>query len=142
MPRLNASQSTRIFQWLLKPYVDDDRIPPVQNTWYTVLNVASGGCKPQWIRLFQTNDEAAAKNLDVEITVDGVLMVNSVAAAAKGFYYVYPVYWNQILVSAVGVATPFNLEGHAVRVRYRITSALGTNEEIQCTVDYETWEQV
>lgn len=54
----------------------DDHSPPVTNTWYTVLT-ATGGIEVESVTIIQTNTEAAAKDVDIEIIADGVTLTKS-----------------------------------------------------------------
>ncbi|MCJ7560124.1 hypothetical protein MUO79_05845, partial [Candidatus Bathyarchaeota archaeon] len=82
MPRLNASQSTRVFTWARRPPIRIDLAPPLFNTLYPILQ-SSGGFRLRYLRYQQQNDEVAAKDLTLEGFIDGEV-VNSLVGADSG----------------------------------------------------------
>lgn len=149
MPRLNASQSTRIFQWKTQVQIENDLLPPVLDNWYTLLNV-NGGARIKLLRFFQANDELGAKDIEWQITHDDIFVDG-------GFPLVNNVMSSAYLIGARGdldlaidaIENPFSIDAlgeayscHSFLFRYRIHTACGTNQELLIIVDYDLWEQI
>ncbi len=117
-------------------------ITPVQNTWYTVLNAKNVRIKS--IQLKQSNDEAAAKTLAIRGAVDGNAIAASSSAPANN------VWLNQGLSGVVDsfpasvreAAYYVSLDAKSATVEIEITSALGTNQLLFASVQYEQLERL
>jgi hypothetical protein len=128
----------------------DTRTPPVQNTWYTVLDHTGAG-ELKYVSTNQTNDETAAKDRQVRITVDGVVFNFLVNVSQANntihnwflYYFVAGPLYN--IYSGTGYRCIMSEdEGFrykdSILVEHRMTSAVGTNQIIMCGVGYETLE--
>lgn len=127
-------------------------VPPIQNQWYTPINL-SNGVIIKMLYLQQQNDEVAAKNLEAEITIDGDIYAVPLNAIASGDYFSLRIEQPEDTIT-LGVANaqemfqiipiqplmttwfgiPF--ECYNFSMRYRITSALGTNQIIGGILSY------
>ena len=107
---------------------------PVQNTWYTVLNVTRD-CKVYAVTvLVWTTNET----LEVRVTVDGQVLVGSIAASHTTYYYVHHQLYAEALaidgnVFLLGKYSP--LEGRSIKVEVRKTTAAGSGT-LECRVNY------
>jgi len=121
-----------------------DQNPPVQNTWYTILETTYY-VRLLYIAVKHDNTDNVAKNLEVRVTIDGVTLA-ATAALAPGdntWCYWYLEFWQD---SMTGTATLRNvgyyegMRGHTVLVECRMTSVPGTAEELDGRVQYEMLE--
>ena len=133
-------------------YLDHDtdlveETPPIQNQWYTVFDAED--VRLLWCVVFQYNDENDAKNIAVRWTVDGTVYLTQFISTTGVDYYVYrdaypsaggtfglnmkPAMWN--------AGYYIDKRGHSFKVEVRITTALGTNQELTCYCVRETLEQ-
>jgi hypothetical protein len=150
------------FAFKHKADIWDAHDPPVQDTWYTPLDV-SRGARVKLIAIEQTNDESAAKTLEWEFTIDGVVTTDDFSAEHGKYYSFVTTYHGGIepitgyeQVATFGVqkrdyisSEPFEIESsegfrevHAFKFRYRMTSASGTNQEMHCVIIYDKLEKV
>jgi hypothetical protein len=146
MPLRNPSK------WIWKGFGrGSNRALPDLNVWYPMTlrtdigppGEMGGGVKVHSIRVEQTNDEVAVKNIEVRVTIEGIVLGTlGIAALASGVYTSLCLYGNQILDSASAnivffsmanylttVSVPFECERFLVEMR--ITSAPGTNQTIE-----------
>ena len=121
---------------------DLDQDPPVQNTWYTVFE-GTGGLRIKMVAARQTNDEAAAKNIDFRMTIDGVPLDATVTAQTSASWYNWYIRHGSDRV--VGDNTFVYLfhnfvavECHDALIEMRTTTAPGTNQKLDGRVHYET----
>jgi len=101
---------------------------PVQNQWYTVLDVKKGVKVYSVVILVWT----ASETLEVRVTIDGQVLVGSVEATHTTYYYVHHKLY---AAAASALAIDGNifllghyppLEGREVKVEVRKTTAAGT----------------
>jgi len=124
-----------------------NQAPPILNTWYTLFD-------DEDVRLLihevkQSNDELAAKTIEVRWTIDGNVYFTSASLDNNTEYYV----WRTFFASAGGTAglvistTYYNAcrytckRGQSFKVEVRITSALGTNQILISRAIRETLEE-
>lgn len=124
-----------------------EETPPIQNQWYTVFDEED--VRHLWCRVYQTNDGAAAKNIEVKWTIDGHVYFGSASVPNDSARWIYRNY----LPSAGGTqGLSFNgnafmaayytdKRGHSYKVEVRITSALGVNQLMYCECVIETLEE-
>ena len=132
------------FHWKFKALAALDQAPPVQNTWYTVLDTVS---KARLYSLVfkQINDEAAVKNIDFKVTADGLTLENSAdrASGIANYFYQSPysssVAWIQ---NPNYIMSNYYIAFHAksLKVEMRTTSAAGTNQHLCGYVRYARLE--
>ena len=135
------------FHWKFKPLAALDQAPPVQNTWYTVLDTVPKA------RIYsvigkQVNGEAELKAIDPRVTVDGVTLTQSGSTLANNTirsFYISPV------ADSAAAATDgnynhfgFYIATHAksLKVEMRLTSAPGTNQHLYGYVRYAQLEAI
>lgn len=120
--------------------------PPVQNTWYEIFDAED--VRLIWCVVWQTNDETAAKDVEVRWTIDGNVYFtsDSLANNTNEFYY------RAWAASAVGTAgltgttTQHNAgwdvdkRGQSFKVEVRMTSVPGTNQTLRVRCVRETLE--
>jgi len=148
MPRAGGN----IAEQIKYAYQDHDtdaisEVPPVQNTWYEVFHAED--VRLLWCWLNQTNDENAAKDIEVRWTIDGNVYLGSALVDDAASYYVF----RDHNASAGGTAgiiisntlynagTRIDKRGLDFKVEIRITGALGTNQSLQCRCVRETLEE-
>lgn len=136
------------YMWKHNALATLDQDPPVQNTWYTILDTTEDVRLVQ-IQTKQTNDETVAKNLQVRITMDGETYTSGNESQNNNTTY----YWyvevdgtitvTDISSSRLTAAGPgySTIHGQSVKVEVRITSVIGTNQTLDGRVFYETWEE-
>jgi hypothetical protein len=152
MPRINASQSTRIFQWQNKPEIDLDMIPPVLDAWYIPLLITQGGLRIREIQLYWTNDAKATQNIEWLGLIDGLIVSGAQTLDAGTPYYGYLTFTKGDVLSLIFIKatkTPFSEEGktdlftaHSWNLAFRCHSALGVNPEFEMIIHYQTWSEV
>lgn len=139
----NIFQPTQKFFYSHNPMALLSQTPTI-NTWYAIL-AATDDVKLDEIAITQSNDEAAAKNLQLRIVVDGetiALSDTSVPNAATRFVSltVSPTDHTLALVTGQGSIIGFPLYGLSLAIDMRITSATGTNQLIKGGAHYQTLE--
>jgi len=115
-------------------------IPPVKDQWYTPLD--EDNARVYFINVYQENDEDAAKNIELKMTIDGVdYGAVSLSQTHDAFYYWY-VARDTISETMFGGTAFANVEGGTyiegkhVKIEVRITSTLGTNQTLLASVDW------
>lgn len=130
--------------------------PPVQNTWYTPLDI-KGGCIIKQLFIYQSNSETDPKNIEWEMTIDGKVYTNTAAfingipqwaflqtslgenriafSAAEGTF------GHRVLIDAVETGITYTAS-HDFKFRYRMTSVPGTNQDLMCYLWHSTVEAV
>ena len=118
-------------------------VTPVQNTWYTVLDTTYN-VRIKSIQLKHSNDESAAKALEIRGTIDGVSMSATGSSPASGS-------WLNRGMSAVADSFPASIGNAAyyvdltcksAKIEVRTTSVVGTNPLLFATVQYEQLKKV
>lgn len=151
----NAKLLTIPQAWEMQPLVEDERAPPVQNTWYTIASGALAGFLLGCVQLEQINDESDVKTIEVELVVDGRTWTNSVPAVSGSPYFVdvEPIsdkmnftpdrhFGGVLSAEAYDTAAGAPIEHgqllpcHSFSLRYRLTDAPGTNETLTCDFSY------
>jgi len=123
-----------------------NEVPPVQNTWYEVFDAED--VRLLWCHIFQTNDENAAKDIEVRWTIDGNVYFVAVALDDNTVNFIF----RNRSPSSVGVAgltatatesnAALNVDkrGLSFKVEIRMTSLPGTNQLLRCYCVRETLE--
>ena len=123
-----------------------DERPPVQNTWYEVFH--DQDVRILWCRIYQKNDEAAAKDVEITWTIDGNVYFVSTSLDDNTWEYVY----RSVIPSGGGTAgltidttlrnAAYSIDkrGLDFKVEVRMTSVPGTNQRLECMCVYETLE--
>lgn len=141
--------------WIMMDEVMSDiPFPPVLNQWYTVLEIADlNGLKIDFITCFHSNDESAAKNIEIRLNVDNNVnaLVTPYSQASGSYYNVYiegvEDGWTKVDKAATPMMAGRGLVGTKTaptqplickyfKLEARITSALGTNQCLWLTVLY------
>lgn len=120
--------------------------PPVQNTWYTAFEEDRPKVKKISIR--QANDEAAAKTLEIKATFQDGNTITGTPSCVNGAYYslyVVPSYFGYWTTDAsvAGRLMPYSFESiehHSIKLEFRITSALGTNQTMRMLVAWHQYQ--
>lgn len=123
-----------------------DESPPVQNTWYEVFD--ADDVRLLLNSIYQVNDEAAAKDVEIKWTIDGNVYFVANTLASGTFVYVYKDHGPSIggtaglAVSAVIVNACYNVDKRGLRfkVEVRMTSVPGTNQVLISRAVRETLE--
>jgi hypothetical protein len=124
--------------------------PIVVNNWYTALETTRN-VKAFYLIVEQTNNGAAAENIEAELTIDGTAYVCGIGGAASGTpYYVFADIdgaldqvgnVRQILSLDLDQSAP--LETRSLQVRVRQTSAVDVvSAIIEVNMVYATLERV
>ena len=120
-----------------------DQDPPVQNTWYTVFD-GTGGLRLRFLSSRQRNDEAAAKDVEFRMTIDGV-SVDSIANSHDNLVWYY---WNlepgieRVTTGVFMFHHYVAVECHDALIEMRMTSAPGTDQRLDGRLHYETLERL
>jgi len=144
-----------------KDTITDLHTPPEKDVWYTPLDV-DGGVRVKIIKMEQTNDESAGKNIEWEITMDGEVCTNT-ELCFHGAAYTFAISYQGGVSTFLGydnVVTfgvqkrDYNFpaadsiessegftESHSFKFRYRMTSAVGTNQEMHCIISHDKLER-
>ncbi len=120
----------------------------VLNDWYTPLPLTRN-VKAFYLIVEQTNNGATAENLEVELTVDGVVHLGTIPGATNGTpFYKYIDYsggfWasatvRQILALDLDQSAP--LETESLKIRVKQTSAVdAVSAQIEVNMVYATKE--
>jgi hypothetical protein len=148
------------YVWVHKPIqFTDIQLPVVQNTWYPILS-ESGGVRGLYLTVVQQNNEAEAKNIEFEITVDGE--IHSTTINAQNLHYhsvalgidddynlmscVHDSFPGYMMMGRTyygnGIILTVPLECRSLAVRIRMISAVGTNQALQGRCAYDKLESV
>lgn len=141
-PKTSASQGTAKYAFK-RYFVTLPASPPVQNQWYTLLDQGNG-VRVYNIHLIQNNDEAAAKDIEARITIDGETSSGSQSCPAAS-YHAVDLRTNSVTIQNTTLWEAgfyIFLEGHAIKVELRMTSVPGTNQLLFCKCDYGIKEAV
>jgi len=118
-----------------------DQDPPVQNTWYTILDTTKN-VRVISIACRQIHTEAGAITTECRIIIDGRTLTASQAMNDSTWYYNYMKLnaegMNMSTTSQPICAVP--IEGHSVKIEMRITDAPGTAQQLDGSVIYEVLE--
>ena len=134
-------------RWCYKkaPIATLDQAPPVQNTWYTVLDTK------KYVRLIflsmkHDNTDASALTINMRVTVDGTVYTAAVDAAGND-NTVYYFYFDPTADALLSSTTLYNagyyedIRGNSVKVEVRMTGVPGTAEHLYAYVQYELWRR-
>ena len=121
--------------------------PPVQNTWYEAFDAED--VRLIWCQIFQSNDEAAAKDVEVRWTIDGTAYVltyslaNQAAALVFRDYQPAPAGLQASLITTLwrNAGGYVDKRGHSFKVEIRMTAVPGTNQTLICRCVRETLEE-
>ena len=122
-------------------------ITPTQNIYYKVIQNVSN-LRLKSITTWQTNDEAALKTLQVIATIDGVATYSEAGLHSnntKVSWGLRPGYITDDLINAAPeVAAKYVSWSikYLTSIQVRITSAVGTNQLLFCSVQYEQLKRV
>lgn len=98
----------------------------VQNTWYVVL--AATGVYT-YLHHVAINMTANNETLEIEVTIDGRVIVTQVAAVAGNIYQLMfnsnPSIVNDFSLQGEHIRNTLQLEGHNVQIRARKTTVVG-----------------
>jgi len=151
MPRINASQSTRIFQWKRQADITINLTPPIKNTVNTIFDKSSG-VRIISFRLLQLNTEASAQDIAASINIDdGAFSGSCVLALNSGSYYwLYPnIGITQLAYNTESVFIPFFwnklaefAEGHRIVLTNTMTSDGGTAQELRAIIVWDKYVPV
>uniref|UniRef100_A0A6M3X856 Uncharacterized protein n=1 Tax=viral metagenome TaxID=1070528 RepID=A0A6M3X856_9ZZZZ len=124
-----------------------DPTPPVQNTWYPLFD--ADDVRLLWHTVFQSNDETAAKDIEIRWTIDGNVYFVAVNLDSGGTVYVY----RGRMASGAGTSGLLTIDtatnacftvdkrGKSFKVEVRITSVVGTNQRLLSRAVRETLEE-
>jgi uncharacterized protein YbaR (Trm112 family) len=120
--------------------------PPVLNQWYTIFNDID--VRLLWCEVRQVNTEAAVKTVEVKWTIDNNVYFMSQDLTSNTIYEVYRTTYpstggtNGLFGSGGTVNGVFYCDkrGQSFKVEVRITTALGTAQDLRCRCVYETLE--
>jgi hypothetical protein len=136
------------YMWIDHDAMELYKNPPVQNTWYTAINEVD--VRLLWCQFYQSNAEAAVKEIEMRWTIDGHVYFCAMNAASLTPYYVNKDEYNStggaagLYVEDVTQNAGFYVDkrGHSFKVEIRIITAPGTTQHLYCYCVYETLEEV
>jgi len=115
--------------------------PPVQDTWYAVLDLVQP-IRVIYLSMKHDNTDSSAKTINMRVTMDGVVLTAAADAAGTDntvyYFYVDPV--SDALISTTTVLNPSyyeSVECNSLKVEVRQTAAPGTAESLFGYVQYE-----
>ena len=120
-------------------FIEHTEAPPIQNQWYTALNTQFD-VRLVSVTLEQNNDELANKSLQCRITLGTDLETGTVDAASGTVYFGNYRKFAGVIVYVVGERELYlhtDVRGTSCLVEFRITSPLGTNQDISCYIRYD-----
>ena len=123
------------------PIATIDQAPPVQNTWYTVLDTVIAG-RLIYLSMKHDNTDSSALTINMRVTIDGVTLTAAADAAGvdNTTYYFYVDPTSDALLSTT---TVFNagyyedVRGNSIKVEVRMTGVPGTAEHLYGYIQYE-----
>lgn len=157
IPPVDYSTNVAKYAWELRPFVEQDRNPPVQNTTYDLID-EEDGVMVLSVYAQQTNTETNGKDVDWVFTIDGEVFTHpgGLDPMVHATEYLIPLYATGDAVkpmvktgaAALGFlmektsVAHFILPGTDVKIQYKMTSAAGTNQRIYAKCLYATLEAV
>lgn len=126
--------------------------PPVQNTWYTVLDTTYNVAVYTMV-VYQKNDETNAKNVNIRLTVDGTTLTKSADYSLADNSYCNPVIQlissdtldiisiYQSLTSGKTTGSAELFYARSFKAEVRTTSAPGTNQKLHAWIRYFTLQE-
>jgi hypothetical protein len=147
MPQAAAAYVPQIkYMWLDHDTDVVSEAPPTWNQWYTVFD--ADDVRLLWCVIYQSNDEQAAKNVEVRWTIDGITYLVAFSLANNTLTWIYRDYKPStggilgLLTSAVALngAMYVDKKGQSFIVEIRITSANGTSQVLNGYCVRETLE--
>lgn len=137
MPQASGASKHYWRKWLANALLDQQ--PPVQNTWYTILNTTEDA-EIYYVIVRQNNGDVAAKDLEIRVTADGVVRTSAFAGCGNdAFKYVYTISWagdftvDDFHKNFGGYSS---IKAQSIKIEVRITSALGANQRLRGIVVY------
>lgn len=145
MPTAHAGETK--YAYLDHDTAVQDLTPPVLNQWYTIADEED--VRAIYCKVLQSNDEAAAKDIEFRWTLDGTVYFTSFSLPNTTWYSIMRDYTPSLggISGIIWAAAAFNAALYAdkraqsFKVEFRITSALGTNQRLLGYFIYETLEQ-
>lgn len=139
-----AHMNQKQFYWQHETAVEFDQAPPVQNTWYTVLDTTAD-VRLIFTSISQSNDEVAGKNLQMRWTIDGLTCELAATAVASGtLYYVRKDQYTQALKAQTTIINSgqyVDIRALSIKIEARTTSVPGTNQRLRAWIVYETHQE-
>ncbi len=124
-----------------QPLASIDQAPPVQNTWYPVLDIVQP-VRVIYLSMKHDNTDSSALTINMRVTIDGVAMTAAADAAGTdntvNYFYVDPT-----ADALLSTTTVFNagyyedMVGNSLKVEVRMTGVPGTAEHLYGYVQYE-----
>lgn len=128
--------------YLKQPIAVVSESPPVQNTWYVLLDTTLD-VRLLSVCITQTHTEAAALMLEVRWISDGIVQSTGVNADDDTIYHVHQDYDSDQLATN----TAFRQAGYytdvrrqSLRLEVRMTGVPGTAQTLEAWAQYETLE--
>jgi len=156
LPADTAAEIAKKDAWVLQELLTQTKTPPTQNEWYTLLSTATGGIKLLSLNPYQENSETNSKSVEVEITIDGRVVSGSLGLINEENHscirtkatnnlsqvqkYGLGLDYNTFIASTESITD--SLIGNSVQIRYRMTSAVGTNQVLSMTLEYAVLTKV
>lgn len=112
---------------------DKTQTPVVINTWYEMGSFSN--VEVLMLAIDQDNDEAAAKNIEISLVIDGTTYTSSVGAMPSGGFYNVYVYFNGGGWFLIATWSAFKCKNMVVSMR--CTSAVGTNQDLKMRVIHQ-----
>lgn len=147
MPYAGGSIAAQIkYAWQDHDPALSSQDPPVQNTWYTIMDAYD--VRLLWCHVIQTNDESAAKDVEVRWTIDGTVYFDADSYEHNAGNYIFKNIYDSALGTSgltlssgrVNAADDVDKRGLHVKIEMRMTSAPGTNQVLTGRAVYETLE--
>lgn len=117
----------------------DTETPPVQNTWYIILDTTYD-VRLIYLRIYQDNDDAAAKTMEMRVTADGITFTGSFNVADNTANFPYVSTDADDLsggTSTRNAAYYTDWRAQSVKVEFRMTAVPGLNQTMTGNVRYE-----
>ena len=124
-------------------FVTATKAPPVQNTWYTILDTTYN-VELISLSTLQTNDESAAKNIDTEFTLEGTDYGTTAQSHNHNatYYHYLDTNTDAVVIGTggenFGLHASFTAE--TAKLRVKMTSAAGTNQTLKYYLWYAVYE--
>jgi len=128
---------------------DTDRVnmaPPEQNTWYEVFD--ADDVRLLWQSIYQSNTEAAAKDVEARWTIDGQVYLGMISLPDSDQSYVYRTEYPSaagtaglfIFTDRVNAAWNVDKRGRSFKVEVRMTGLPGAAQTLTSNCVRETLE--
>jgi len=117
--------------------------PPTSGVYYTLLDTTIDA-RVLLVAIRHKSDEAGAKDITIKFTIDGQTIEQALTGIADDTWkYIYKAvasdtFWDSATYYNLGGRCAY--EAHSIKIEVKLTTAVGTNQELEAVCHYSTRE--